>query len=145
MHMSEGQCHTRRVSKLYTSTQPVVRSTPLTDARQSASDRSVYCKSIIDSLGAGQSLAYKMFSDGRGCTRVRKQTWWTRQDWTWRLMSTSISSHRHIVVYVPIGKKKHTHVRECRANAAPLTLMKLASNPWLDRRKKDNHHTGNSC
>ena len=37
------------------------RSTPLTDARQPASDRGVYCRSTVDSLGSGQSLAYDLF------------------------------------------------------------------------------------
>ena len=39
--MSEGQCNTGRVSTLYTSTLQVARSTPFTDARQSASARGV--------------------------------------------------------------------------------------------------------
>ena len=42
--MSEGRCSTRRVSKLFTPTLQVVRSTPFTDARQSASDRDEYCE-----------------------------------------------------------------------------------------------------
>ena len=33
----------------------------LTDARQSAPDRGVYCKSTVDSLGSEQSLAYGLF------------------------------------------------------------------------------------
>ena len=61
MHMSEEQCNTRRVSKLYTSILLVVRSTPLTDARRSASARRVYCKSTVDARGCGQSLAYDLF------------------------------------------------------------------------------------
>ena len=44
-----------------TSTPLVVRSTPLTDARQSASDGGVYCKSTVDSLASDQSLAYGLF------------------------------------------------------------------------------------
>ena len=61
MHMSEGQCNTRRVSKLYMSTLLVVRSTPLADARQSASDRGVNCRPTDDSFGSGRSLAYDRF------------------------------------------------------------------------------------
>ena len=101
MHMSEGRCNTGRVSKLFTSNLPVACSKPLTDARQSASDSGVYCRSTVDSLGSGQSLAHDLFLMDLGCTRVLKQTRWTGQDWTWRLMSVLISSHRHIVVYVP--------------------------------------------
>ena len=50
--MSEGQCNTGSVSKLYTST--------FTDARQSASDRGVYCITTVDFRGSGQSLAHDL-------------------------------------------------------------------------------------
>ena len=59
--MSEGQCNTRRVSKLHTSTLLMVRSTPLTDARQSAPDSGVCSSSTVDSVGSGQSPAYDLF------------------------------------------------------------------------------------
>ena len=74
MHMSEGQCNTRRVSKLRTSTPRVVRSAPLTDACQSASDRGVYCRSTVDSLGSGQSLAHDLFLMGLGCSSTCAET-----------------------------------------------------------------------
>ena len=107
--MSERQCNRRRVSTFYTSTLQAVRSTPLTRAREPASDRSMCCRSIVDSLGSGQSLAYVLF-----LTRVRKQTRWTKQDRTWRWMSMLISSHRHTVVYVDIFVQESKYISHHR-------------------------------
>ena len=50
-----------RVPKLCTFTPQEFRSAPLTDARQSASDRGVYCRSTVDSHGSVQSLAHDLF------------------------------------------------------------------------------------